>query len=47
MISVIKDLFSNQVVSAVILTIIGAITKSIFSFIAETFSRSSSEQIKG
>ena len=46
MISIIKDLFSNQVGSAVILTIIGAITKSIFSFIAETFSRSSSEQIK-
>ncbi len=37
MISIIKDLFSNQVGSAVILTIIGAITKSIFSFIAETF----------
>ncbi len=37
MISVIKDLFSNQVVSAVILTIIGAYQKSIFSFISRTF----------
>lgn len=37
MISIIKDLFSNQVGSAVILTIIRAITKSIFSFIADDF----------
>ena len=47
MISVIKDLFSNQVVSAVILTIIGAITKKYIQFHRrDFFSRSSSEQIK-
>ncbi len=32
MISIIKDLFSNQVGSAVILTIIGAITKKYIQF---------------
>ena len=37
MISVIKDLFSNQVVSAVILTIIGAITKKYISSIKYYF----------
>lgn len=47
MISVIKDLFSNQVVSAVILTIIGAITKKYIQFHRrDFFSRSPSEQIK-
>ena len=47
MISIIKDLFSNQVVSAVILTIIGAITKKYIQFHRrDFFSRSSSEQIK-
>ena len=47
MISVIKDLFSNQVGSAVILTIIGAITKKYIQFHRrDFFSRSSSEQIK-
>ncbi|MFM3108921.1 hypothetical protein AB8T15_03110 [Klebsiella pneumoniae] len=47
MISVIKDLFSNQVVSSVILTIIGAITKKYIQFHRrDFFSRSSSEQIK-
>ncbi|EPL8736129.1 hypothetical protein AAHC35_02545 [Klebsiella quasipneumoniae subsp. similipneumoniae] len=47
MISIIKDLFSNQVVSAVILTIIGAITKKYIQFHRrDFFLRSSSEQIK-
>ncbi|HBT0451799.1 hypothetical protein [Klebsiella pneumoniae] len=47
MISIIKDLFSNQVGSAVILTIIGAITKKYIQFHRrDFFSRSSSEQIK-
>lgn len=47
MISIIKDLFSNQVISAVILTIIGAITKKYIQFHRrDFFSRSSSEQIK-
>ncbi len=47
MISIIKDLFSNQVGSAVILTIIGAITKKVYSVSSQRlFSRSSSEQIK-
>lgn len=47
MISIIKDLFSNQVGSAVILTIIGAITKKYIQFHRrDFFLRSSSEQIK-
>lgn len=46
MISIIKDLFSNQVGSAVILTIIGAITKVYSVSSQRLFSRSSSEQIK-
>ena len=47
MISIIKDLFSNQVGSAVILTIIGAITKKYIQFHRrDFFSRASSEQIK-
>lgn len=46
MISVIKDLFSNQVVSAVILTIIGAITKKYIQFHRrDFFSRSPSERL--
>lgn len=47
MITVIKDLFSIPVVSAVVLTIIGAITKKYIQFHRrDFFSRSSSEQIK-
>lgn len=47
MIAVIKDLFSIPVVSAVLLTIIGAITKKYIQFHRrDFFSRSSSEQIK-
>lgn len=47
MIAVIKDLFSIPVISAVFLTIIGAITKKYVQFHRrDFFSRSSSEQIK-
>lgn len=47
MIALIKDIFSIPVVSAVILTIIGAITKKYIQFHRrDFFSRSSSEQIK-
>ncbi len=46
MISIIKDLFSNQVGSAVILTIIGRLQKVYSVSSQRLFSRSSSEQIK-
>lgn len=47
MIALIKDIFSMPVVSAVVLTIIGAITKKYIQFHrSDFFSRSSSEQIK-